>query len=108
MQNLFYFQGWLKGRNLTRGVQGLFPGSIYVQFIRKDFNDSGYEGTPHSKSLNNLLMKMLDMRLKYEWQYIYWQIIKKSDVVYCCCFHSLIKLKAFSDITIKIVLTGSL
>jgi len=28
-------QGWLKGRNVTKGVSGLFPGHQYVQFISK-------------------------------------------------------------------------
>ncbi|CAL1540645.1 unnamed protein product [Lymnaea stagnalis] len=40
-------QGWLLGRNITKGLQGRFPGVPYVQFVRRDFNDSGYEGTPH-------------------------------------------------------------
>ncbi|PVD22729.1 hypothetical protein C0Q70_15985 [Pomacea canaliculata] len=29
-------KGWLKGRNLTKGVTGLFPGHPYVKFIRKE------------------------------------------------------------------------
>ncbi|XP_055885499.1 phosphatidylinositol 3-kinase regulatory subunit alpha-like isoform X4 [Biomphalaria glabrata] len=41
------FQGWLTGRNVTKGLRGLFPGVPFVQFVKRDFNDSGYSGTPH-------------------------------------------------------------
>ncbi|XP_012939948.1 serine/threonine-protein kinase D1, partial [Aplysia californica] len=40
-------KGWLKGRNVSRNSEGLFPAGPYVHFVQKDFNDSGYEGTPH-------------------------------------------------------------
>ena len=32
---VFCFQGWLKGRNVTKGVSGLFPGDGFVQFQAK-------------------------------------------------------------------------
>ncbi|BFY99582.1 hypothetical protein BsWGS_02622 [Bradybaena similaris] len=39
-------QGWLRGKNTTKGLQGLFPGVPYVQFVKRELNDSGYEGPP--------------------------------------------------------------
>ncbi|XP_059142945.1 uncharacterized protein LOC131930463, partial [Physella acuta] len=38
-------EGWLKGHNVTKGLRGRFPGGAYI--TRRDFNDSGYGGTPH-------------------------------------------------------------
>lgn len=42
-------QGWLKGLNVTKGLRGRFPGGAYI--TRRDFNDSGYGGTPHRKCI---------------------------------------------------------
>ncbi|GFN87143.1 phosphatidylinositol 3-kinase regulatory subunit alpha-like [Plakobranchus ocellatus] len=37
-------QGWVHGRNVTKGVKGLFPGVPYIQLTKKNFDDSGYQG----------------------------------------------------------------